>query len=80
VSSREFAEWQAFFKTQPFGHERFDLGFAVVAATVANSAPREKPSHFTVEDFLLFFSEEARAELSAERLRQKLDATFGAPE
>ncbi len=36
-SSREFAEWVAYEAIEPFGCDRTDVGFAIVASTVAKS-------------------------------------------
>lgn len=43
ISSDEFGQWQALYEMEPWGPERADLGFAIVASTVANYAGRMRP-------------------------------------
>ena len=57
ISSREFAEWMAYNRIEPFGYERSDLGHAITAATVANSARGKKGRTAKVADFLPRFSD-----------------------
>lgn len=56
VSSREFAEWMAYNRIEPFGYERTDLGHAITAATVANSVKGKKGRTAKIIDFLPRFS------------------------
>ena len=37
MSSREFAEWCAYYQIEPFGQERDNLHAAMIACTVANA-------------------------------------------
>ena len=55
MSSREFSEWQAYFRLQPFGAQRDDLRIAVLDALMANinRDTKQKQTPFTAEDFLL---------------------------
>ena len=53
ISSREFAEWLAFYRLEPFGEERADLRMAVLAALIANVNRNPKKRRvFTPEDFM----------------------------
>ena len=37
LSSKDFAEWMAYYAVEPFGEERADLRNAIVASTIANA-------------------------------------------
>lgn len=51
MDSREFSEWMAYYKMEPFGQDRGDIGHAITASVVANAnAPKGKK--FTPMDFL----------------------------
>lgn len=54
ISSRELAEWAAYFCLEPFGEERADTRSAIVAATVANTArdPKKRRRPFTWQEFM----------------------------
>lgn len=69
MSSREFAEWMAFYKMEPFGEERADLRAAIVACTIANVNRAKGKRAFKVDDFMPRF-EERRKKTPAE-LRAK---------
>jgi hypothetical protein len=53
MSGREVAEWQAFYRLEPFGDFRGDLRAGTIACTIANvfSGKGEKRSPF---DFMFF--------------------------
>lgn len=52
-SSREFTYWKAYYKLEPRGEQRFDLGIAQLAALVANMLQRGKRrKRFKVSDFV----------------------------
>ena len=51
MTAREFIEWQAFYGMEPFGHDRFDWNFGMVAATMAN-CHRSKGPAFKPGDFM----------------------------
>lgn len=55
MSSRELSEWFAYFQLEPFGEEREDYRTALIAQTVANTAPRKRRKAFKLHDFLLRF-------------------------
>lgn len=56
ISSREFGEWMALYRVEPWGDLRGDVQAAVVASTMANAyrdrKKRRKP--FAVKEFLPF--------------------------
>ena len=52
MPSAELAEWQAFYVIEPFGPIRDDVRAGRIAATVANTIPREKGSKpYRAEEF-----------------------------
>jgi len=52
MPSAELAEWQAFYVIEPFGPIREDVRAGRIAATVANTIPREKGSKpYRAEEF-----------------------------
>jgi hypothetical protein len=57
TDSRELAEWQAYFRLEPFGEARADLRAGIIASTVANvhRDPRRRP--LTTRDFMPAFDE-----------------------
>lgn len=72
ISSRELAEWAAYFKLEPFGEERADVRAALVAATVANTArnPKKRRRPFTAQDFMPRFElKQERRQTWQEQLR-----------
>lgn len=79
MSSHEFAEWIAYNRLEPFGHERHDLGHAIVASTIANvnRDSKQKADPFEPSDFLPVFEEQDPVE-QTEILRNKLKGAFSA--
>lgn len=53
IDSREFAEWMAYSKIEPFGPEREDQRAGMVAALIANvnRDPAKRAEPYDVEDF-----------------------------
>ena len=52
MDSRELAEWQAYYRLEPFGQERADLRAGIVASTLANIHRDPKRKAFAPEDFM----------------------------
>jgi hypothetical protein len=81
MSSREFSEWQAYFRLEPFGEDRADIRAALVASVVANvnRNPKKRPKAFAVKDFLLKFDQEQREQGWEQQLSlvEMLNAAFG---
>jgi len=63
MSSREYAEWMAYYRLEPFGEERGDLRAGVVAATVANvnRDPKVRGEPYSPRDFMPLVEEETEA-------------------
>jgi len=57
ISSRELAEWMAYFEIDPFGEERADLRAGIVASTVANSQRGRRGTAFKPKDFMPKFGQ-----------------------
>jgi hypothetical protein len=45
MSAREFGLWMTLYRQEPFGDQRADLRSAIVAATVANYAGKQRAEH-----------------------------------
>jgi hypothetical protein len=67
MSSREFAEWMAFFQLEPYGEWREDFRFANLMALISNVMTRSNDSDpiTPVEDFMPDF-EKALDEMQAQ--------------
>ena len=60
ISSRDFAEWMAFYRLEPFGDERDDLRMARLATVISNtiySVWTGKDGPFTEADMMLQFDQ-----------------------
>ena len=55
VDAREFREWQAEYRIEPWGDVREDLRSGVVASTIANVNRRRGSQPFKATDFCLEF-------------------------
>lgn len=79
MSSREFAEWQAYYRLEPFGPDRQDAGHAITSMVVAetNRDSKKRSQPYTVQDFLPIFSEEQAEQVSRDQLESKVRAAFG---
>ena len=64
ISSREFAEWMAYYRIDPFGPVRGDLQAGIVASTLVNLFRKEANS--APSDFKLSFGH--RVQRSAQDL------------
>lgn len=80
MSNREFVEWQAYFRLEPFGAERADLRAGIVAATVANVAGgRRKGQAVKPGDFMPDFTKAAPAaggEIDREAVARQVRLSF----
>lgn len=52
IDSREFAEWMAYDRIDPFGLDRRDYGFAQLAAITANANRGKSTKPRTTEDYM----------------------------
>lgn len=84
MSSREFAEWAAYWSLEPWGWEADSWRTAMLASIIANTArdPKKRRRPFTVDDFLPKLSAEIPTPASVATedrqaaLRSKLDAAM----
>lgn len=82
MSSREFAEWLAFFRLQPYGEMREDFRFARLMALLANvNRDPDTSREFTHEDFMPKFEDPEPDEPDDDQrqaVAMKIDAYFSA--
>jgi hypothetical protein len=78
MSGREFAEWIAFARLEPWGfdprlrEERADLRVGVLTSLVYNRTRGEKEPAKDPQDFVLQYGEAAKKPLSAKARAEKL--------
>lgn len=88
ISSREFAEWMAFMRLEPFGEIRADVRHAALSALIANvnRDRKRKAQPYKPADFMLRFEgdedeqemlEDLPVEEQKQRIRAFLMASFG---
>lgn len=53
ISGRQLAEWQAFFRLEPFGFEWQEIRLASLKAFVVNLLRRKDDAVPVIEDFML---------------------------
>ena len=80
ISSREFAEWIAYNRLEPFGERRADLRTGIVASVIANvnrdKKKRSKP--FKAEEFMPEFgSEYTEYVMTPEETAETANRIFG---
>lgn len=86
VSSREFAEWMAYYRLEPFGELRHDLQSAIIASVIANvnRNPKKHAKPFKVDEFMPDFGtpeeEEPMTPEQALEHVKRLHQMFGALE
>lgn len=51
MSAQEYGLWMAHFGMEPWGEDRMDVGFGVVASTLANVNRRANSKPFEIHDF-----------------------------
>jgi hypothetical protein len=78
MSSREFAEWVAYYRREPFGDRRGDIQAAHIASIVANCSrdPKQRSEPYTIKDMLIRFAHDA--DLPDANLEDKIDMSFRA--
>ena len=70
ISSAELSEWIAFSQFEPFGIEREDLRFAMLACIIANANRSHKQRPFKISDFILKFG--PQEEMTDEQIKKTL--------
>jgi len=76
VSSREFTEWLAYARLEPFGPEADDQRMAQLMALIANvnRDPKRRKVPFTPDDFMP--QRGPRRAVEVETLRPRIDAAM----
>jgi hypothetical protein len=77
ISSKQLAEWMAYYRIEPWGEERGDLRSAMVASIIANVNRKKGAKPFRPIDFMPYFAEE-RDQMDRKALNDELVATFKA--
>lgn len=72
ITSREFVEWMAFYRLEPWGEWRGDYQAGMVCSTVANIVRKKGSGRYKPSDFIPKFGESARKQQSAEHMKQLL--------
>ena len=57
---KEYREWQAYFKINPFGEYRDDLNSAIVASTIANVNRGKHSPPYKPKDFMPKFNKKSK--------------------
>ena len=71
ISSRELAEWMAYYSTEPFGEQRADYRAGLLAATVANSAGAGKKNKaLQPTDFIPIYTQPKKMSMIDRRQEQ----------
>ncbi|GEM_PF-787934 len=62
ISARELAEWEAYYRVEPWGEERADLRAGIIAATEANvhRDAKKRRKAFTPEEFMPRFTAQGK--------------------
>lgn len=76
TSGQELAEWEAYYRLEPWGEERADLRSGVLASLICNALRGKSGKTRKPQDFMLRFG--ADAESGPDALWAKLKAAFKA--
>lgn len=77
ISSRDFAEWLAYSRLEPWGEERDDLRMGIIAATIANANRGKNQKAYKPADFIPDFEPESDEQASARIMAQVMAALGG---
>jgi len=76
ITSRQFAEWMAYSRLEPWGEDRDDLRMGIMASVIANSNRGKGKKPYKPQDFMPNFEPEDEA-AAIERIRENLRKTLG---
>jgi hypothetical protein len=80
-SSRELAEWNAYYGLEPFGEERADLRAGIVAATLANVFREKSAKAYKPVDFMPQFDKPQQQDWQTMLAQVKMiNAAYGGKE
>lgn len=74
ISSAQLAEWEAFYKLEPFGPEADNWNFANVIAQIANMFSGKKGRRKKAQDFILKIRSPVQSKQSSEQIKNLLIA------
>ena len=77
MSSREFAEWGAFYGMEPFGDIRADIRSAMICKMIADAFRGKDSQPTQVSDFMPRFEVEEQSEEEMLRTVALLNMSFG---
>jgi hypothetical protein len=77
ISSRDFAEWMAYSRLEPWGEERDDLRMGIVASTIANVNRSKNQKPYKPSDFIPDFEPETEEEAQARLMAKAMSALGG---
>lgn len=77
ITSRQFAEWLAYSRLEPWGEDRDDLRMGIIASTIANSNRGKNQKPFTPQQFMPRFEQETEEEAAARLLAKAIKALGG---
>lgn len=77
ISSRQFSEWMAYARLEPFGEERADLRAGIVASVIANVNRGKKQKPYTPQHFMPDFEPESEEQVAARMLTAAMAALGG---
>ena len=77
ISSRDFAEWMAYSRLEPWGPDRDDLRMGIVASTIANSNRGKGQKAFKPTDFIPDFEPETEEQAQARLMAKAMSALGG---
>jgi hypothetical protein len=72
LTSRQFAEWQAFYAVDPFGDQRADLRSGIVACTIANRMRGKNENPSQPSDYMPFRNEPEQTPEEMQRTLQTI--------
>jgi hypothetical protein len=62
MTAEEYGLWMADYATEPWGEQRMDVGFAVVASTVANVHRKANAPAYSLTNFMPYAPKAEEAE------------------
>jgi hypothetical protein len=79
LTSRDYAEWRAYFKLEPFGDVRADARIGILSSLIANAYrdPKRKRSPYKPEDFVPRFEQGEQTQQSQLTLVEMMNKAFG---
>lgn len=77
MDSRQYAEWMAYARLEPFGEDRADLRMGIIASTIANTSRGKGQKAYKPQDFIPQFENETEEEAGARLMAKAMQALGG---